>query len=278
MAWWPTASKEALNSHGWTPRIWRRGFKTTVLASFGRKTKSGGGPRGTNNELMPRLLIHVEGPTEETFVDEVLRSYLVGRGYHAVDARIVGNARLRRQRGGIRPWPSVKKDILNHLKQDTSCIATTMVDYYGLPREGPAGWPGRATGTNLPASDKALAVESALLEDLRGESFDPARFIPFVVMHEFEGLLFSDCSAFSIAIGRPNLMAALQAIRDQFPTPEEINDSPETAPSKRVEALIPGYQKPLLGTLAALEIGLSRIRAECPHFNAWLNQVEARVR
>ena len=60
-----------------------------------------------------------------------------------------------------------------------------------------------------------------------------------------------------------------------FSSPEEINDSPETAPSKRVEALIPGYQKPLMGTLAALEIGLEKIRDACPHFNNWLSQIEA---
>jgi hypothetical protein len=76
-------------------------------------------------------------------------------------------------------------------------------------------------------------------------------------MHEFEGLLFSDCAAFSRGIGRPDLAAGLQEIRDQFATPEEIDDSPVTAPSKRVEGLVPGYEKPLLGVLAILEIGLA---------------------
>ena len=64
---------------------------------------------------MPRLLIHVEGQTEEAFVNEVPEQYLLARGYHNVAARIVGNARLRRRRGGIRPWPSVRKDILHQL-------------------------------------------------------------------------------------------------------------------------------------------------------------------
>ncbi len=93
-------------------------------------------------------------------------------------------------------------------------------------------------------------------------------------MHEFEGLLFSDCAAFSRGIGKPELESRFQEIRDQFTTPEEINDSPETAPSKRVEALVPGYQKPFLGNLAILEIGLERIRTECPLFDAWLRQLE----
>jgi hypothetical protein len=108
-----------------------------------------------------------------------------------------------------------------------------------------------------------------------GNRFNSDRFVPFVVMHEFEGLLFSDCASFSRGIGRPDLEVRLQDIRDDFTTPEEINDSPITAPSKRVRDLVPGYEKPLLGVLAVLEIGLLRIRAECPHFDGWLNQLES---
>jgi Domain of unknown function (DUF4276) len=230
---------------------------------------------------MPRLLIHVEGQTEEGFVNEVLRDHLVAKGYHAVEARIVGNARLRQRRGGIRAWPHVKMDILRHLKQDPGCVATTMVDYYGLPQGEGRAWPGRARAATLPAAERARCVEDAVLADLTaemGSGFDARRFIPFVVMHEFEGLLFSDCAAFSRGIRRPDLESALQEIRNQFPTPEEINDSPVTAPSKRVEGLAPGYEKPLLGVLAVLEISLPRLRAECPHFNDWLARLEAHAR
>ncbi|MGA3018564.1 MAG: DUF4276 family protein [Bryobacteraceae bacterium] len=228
---------------------------------------------------MARLLIHLEGQTEEDFVNEVLRDYLLARGYDAVSARIVGNARLRNRRGGIRPWPSVRRDIMNHLKEDPACIATTMVDYYGLPQEGEGAWPGRKRAAGLKSVEKAMSVEGALLADVvaeMGKRFNPRRFVPFVVMHEFEGLLFSDCAGFSRGIGRSGLEVALKAIRDQFPTPEDINDSPVTAPSKRVKDLVPGYEKPLLGSLAALEIGLSCIRRECPHFDGWLVQLESR--
>ncbi len=95
------------------------------------------------------------------------------------------------------------------------------------------------------------------------------------MMHEFEGLLFSDCERFASAIGKTELIPKLKAIRDAFETPEEINDSPITAPSKQIEALIPGYQKPLSGVLAALEIGLDTIRRECPHFRNWVERLES---
>jgi hypothetical protein len=227
---------------------------------------------------MSRLVIHVEGQTEETFVNEVLAPHLYAHGYRSVGARILGKARLRDHRGGIRGWNAVREDILNHLKEDLGCLATTMVDYYGLPQTGAKAWPGRSEAGKLPFPQKAKTVEDALHTDIcnsMGHHFNPRRFVPFVMMHEFEGLLFSDCAQFGVGICRPDLAPQFQAIRDAFPSPEEINDSPTTAPSKRVESLVPDYEKPLLGALAVLEIGLDTIRAECPHFRAWLEALEA---
>jgi hypothetical protein len=224
-----------------------------------------------------RLLIHVEGETEETFVNEVLRDHLTPKGFHEVSARLIGNARLRHRRGGIRGWDSVRRDIIRHLRGDTTAHGTTMVDYYALPKAGSGAWPGRFEASSQSTHMKAVTVEQALAADIQtemGDTFDRKRFIPFVIMHEFEGLLFSDCEAFSRAIGKPEFQPAFQKIREVFDTPEEINDSPLTAPSKRVEALIPRYEKALFGTLAILEISLDRIRSECPHFDGWLSLLE----
>jgi hypothetical protein len=229
---------------------------------------------------MARLLVHVEGQTEEDFVNFVLRDYLLHCGYQSVSARIIGNARLRRRRGGIRPWLPVRRDIINHLHEDPGCVATTMVDFYGLPQHGDRAWPGRAAAGGASGHQKASVVEEALRHDLAhemGTDFDITRFLPFVVVHEFEGLLFSDCAAFARGICRPDLEPSFSQIRECFATPEEIDDSPVTAPSKRVEELVPGYDKPLFGALAILEIGLNTIRAECPHFDSWLHQLESLV-
>jgi hypothetical protein len=220
----------------------------------------------------------VEGETEETFVDDVLRPHLQKYGYAKVSARLLGNDRRRDRRGGIRGWNSVRDDILNHLKEDTGCLATTMVDYYALPQTGAKAWPGREKAGRLPFPQKGPAVQDALLVDIctaLGSGFNPQRFVPYVMMHEFEGLLFSDPNRFSEGIGRPDLAPQFRAIRKAFNSPEEINDSPVTAPSKRVVALVPGYEKPLFGTLAILHIGLASIRAECPHFQQWLERLEA---
>lgn len=226
-----------------------------------------------------RLLIHVEGQTEETFVHEVLAPFLVARGYERVSARLLGNARLRAKRGGIRSWAAVRSDIANHLREDVGAMATLMVDYYALPG-GADGWPGRDASVAVSVAQKAAIVEAAIHADLVGSmgiGFNALRFTPYVMMHEFEGLLFSDCSAFAEGIGHRALEPQLAAIRAQFDSPEHINDSPQTAPSKRLLGLLPEYQKPLHGPIAALSVGIERIRAECAGFNRWINSLTAAI-
>ena len=127
---------------------------------------------------MTRLLVHVEGETEETFVKELLGPHLLARGYARVDPRLMGSARQRDRRGGVRPWASVCRDIVNHLREDRSCFATTMVDYYGMPHAGQKAWPGRAASLSLASSLRAQTVEGALAADVGrrlGRGFDSRR-------------------------------------------------------------------------------------------------------
>lgn len=235
-------------------------------------------PKGatyTERDQPMRLLIHVEGQTEESFVNGVLASYLTDRGYSSVSARIVGNARQRARRGGIRPWPTVRKGIGSHLKADPRCAATTMVDYYGLPSDGPGAWPGRQEASRLALETRAEHVERACTDDLKkhfGADLG-RRLVLFVMIHEFEALLFSDCRRFAEGIGQPKALKELQQIRDMFSTPEEIDDSPTGAPSKRVQRVIPGYDKPFMGVLASLEIEIETMREACPHFANWLERL-----
>lgn len=229
---------------------------------------------------MARLLVHVEGQTEETFVKEMLAPHLYARGFELVAPRLLGNSRLRSRRGGIKGWDSARSDILKHLKEDSHRHVTTMVHYYALPHHGQKAWPGREVAGKLPFEEKAQTVQKALTADIAehmGANISRTRFILYVVMHEFEGLLFSDCERFAGAIGFAQFQSDFQDIRDQFETPEEINDSALTASSKRVQALVPNYQKPLMGTIAALDIGLGKIREECPDFDRWVGTLESLI-
>ncbi|WP_017327306.1 DUF4276 family protein [Synechococcus sp. PCC 7336] len=229
---------------------------------------------------MARLLVLVEGETEETFVNEVLADYLYSKGFFSVKAKLMGNARNRNRRGGIRGWPQVCEEIIRHLKEDTGVYVSTMVDYYALPEEGKSGngWPGRSQASSLKYLSKARHIEIQLINNIANKlknSSSVRRFIPYIMMHEFEGLLFSDCQKFAIGICREDLFANFQQIRNGYSTPEEINDSPETHPSKRITDLMPEYQKPIHGNFAAIEIGLTTFMKECPGFYHWIERIES---
>lgn len=224
---------------------------------------------------MTRLLVSVEGETEERFVYEVLAPHLYTRGYTSVVASPMGMAQQRIRRGGVKAWAGVLQDIVNKLREDRGLIVSTMVDYYGMPRN----WPGRAAVPLSGATPSQIAdpIEQGMLDAVVGEmgsGFDASRFVPYVMMHEFEAMLFSNCSKLAEVIGQPALEPRLQAIRNEFDTPEGIDDSPDSAPSKRIEGLIGRYQKSYLGTAAALAIGLEAIRGECPHFAGWVERLD----
>lgn len=224
---------------------------------------------------MPGLMLHVEGQTEASFVDLVLRQHLLLSNYSYVTSRFVGDGA-----GGICGWSAARKSIVNHLRKDPHRFVTTMVDFYGLPLKGRV-WPGREEASHLRFEEKAQHVESAMLDDVAremGPGFNTRRFVPFVLMHEFEALLFSDCAKLGEALAAADKSTEFQRIRDQFRSPEEINDSVDTAPSKRISAFVPRYDKVLDGVDAAQRIGLERIRAECAHFDSWLTHLESLVR
>lgn len=86
-------------------------------------------------------------------------------------------------------------------------------------------------------------------------------------------MLFSDPQAFANGINKANLAATFKGVRDDFDTPEHINDAPETAPSKRIKAVCT-YSKVIDGTKAAKAVGLRRMRTECPHFHEWVGMLE----
>jgi hypothetical protein len=166
----------------------------------------------------------------------------------------------------------VRSDVTTQLKSDRDAYCTTMLDYYGLGTGFP---PISASGTNI---DRVTALEAAVKADIVNsvdDAFRPGlRFIPYLVLHEYEGLLFSDPPTFASGIGQPSLAPRFQAIRNSFNTPEDINDNPNTAPSKRVLTAHAGYNKVVDGVLAAKKIGLIQIRTQCPHFDAWICSLE----
>lgn len=220
---------------------------------------------------MIRLYIVCEGQTEEEFVNNLLFGHLTSLNVHPIPIIIGKTGR----KGGNVEYQRLRTNIRNSLRQENACYCTTLIDYYGLR----PGFPGKSESTTKSVLSDiqgtfVATFENSLKVDIGENSM--RRFIPYVQMYEFEALLFSDPERMASGFSKPDLQANLEEIRNLFRTPEHINDSPNTAPSKRIIGFFPGYerQKPLLGVLAALEIGLSTIRQECPLFNAWLTKLE----
>ena len=218
---------------------------------------------------MVRVHVLVEGQTEETFVKSILQPHFNQHEIYLFP-RLIGKPG---HKGGIGEYTRARRDILAALKQDAGAFCTTMFDYYGMPDS----WPNREAASQKPFAEKPAAIEQAILADISaelGDVFNRARLIPYVQMHEFEALLFSDPKLLANGLELAN-DAAIQSIRDQFRSPEEINDSHQTAPSKRIQGLNPRYAKVLDGIRIGQNVGLNVMRAQCPHFNDWIEKLEA---
>ena len=210
----------------------------------------------------------VEGQTEEGFVKKVLFPYLRERGIIIIPSIIVTKSVLfgRDFRGGVTSYAKVARDLRRLLRDPKAVSVTSFIDYYGLPPD----FPGIATRPSGPPLARAGYVEAAWARDL-----DDPRFRPFLMVHEFEALLFSKPDELARVVRIRGAREQLEHIRETFPTPEDINNDPRTAPSKRILRILPGYHKVAHGTLVAKRIGLETMRRECPHFDQWISWLES---
>jgi|SRR5579863_7037810 len=218
-----------------------------------------------------RLHFVVEGQTEETFVRDLLSSELALKGIYCYAHRVTtGRKGSRVYRGGLLSFQHLRKDLELWMKQDSGADSwfTTMVDLYRLPSDFPGIAESRALADPVA---KAELLEARFMDNL-----SHPRFVPYIQPHEFEALLFSDPPGFSIAFPMVTgaELAELEAIRRAAGTPEHIDEGDETSPSKRISKLLPEYDKPVSGPLIAKRIGLTKMRAECHHFDRWLRRLE----
>jgi len=211
---------------------------------------------------MTRVLVFVEGQTEETFVRDLLVPYFSRLGIYLTPILAQTSPG---HKGGIVSYGKVKHQLTRLCRQDQGAYVTTMMDYYGLPNDFPG-----LDGHVPDAHEQVMRLELALQQDIGAPNF-----IPNLMLHEFEALLFSAPEKFAEWLDDQALLAPMAAIRGAFATPEHINNSPQTAPSKRILALVPHYKKTVDGPLIAEDIGLDAIRVQCPHFNNWIERLLA---
>ena len=215
---------------------------------------------------MKRLNIVVEGQTEQSFVNEVLAPYLRSNGILLITPILIHTSKTGR--GGLINYNHLYNTIKGLLKNqsDGNLVVSSFVDFFRIP-------------SNMPGYDAAMKSGDDLqkvetLQQVLGDSIVDRRFIPYIQLHEFEALLFSNNNGFEY-LWEDELSSQTKNIVDAFENPEDINSAPETAPSKRLLAINQKYDKVLEGHVIALEVGIKEMLAKCPRFAEWVSRLIA---
>ena len=211
----------------------------------------------------------VEGPTEEQFVKKVLSSYLLKKEIF-VEPIIVKTKITVQQtfKGGTIKLEKILNDIRRLITPKYSLV-TTFLDFYGLDKSFlPENY-----SEDLDPYEKIKLVEENLYKQVNNE-----KFLPYIQLHEFETFLFVDSEVTVnnlLNCRKSQLKSKIDDILAKFKNnPELVNNSPQTAPSKRIVKMYPGYQKPLVGTFVCQALGIDEIKNKCRHFSEWLEKLE----
>jgi hypothetical protein len=217
---------------------------------------------------MKRIIIICEGPTEQEFCKDVLQPHF------NVKEIYLHYPTIKKSGGGIVAWNVLKKQIENHLAQDKEAIVTTLIDYYGIhdkhefPQWGDAN---KIVNKNNRMTFLESSMGASLSDNINN------RFIPYIQLHEFEGLLFNDIIIFNNNIPPQDFINKIELEQTIInnANPELINDTSQNAPSYRLARLIKGYNKIVYGAILAESIGLTKIRSKSPRFNDWITKLES---
>jgi hypothetical protein len=226
---------------------------------------------------MSTVILNVlcEGQTEERFVKEVLKPYLQDKGI-IVKHRLLLTGKKKNVRGGMLGYEKVKNDLVTWIKQTVNKKSeqhyfTTMFDLYALPDDFP-GW--KDAMGKKDKYHQVQTVEEAFFQDI-----DHHCFIPYIQLHEFEALVF--CGLDKLLVDYPKCQKGIKELKktlsDYNNNPEEINNSPRTAPSKRIIEALKGeynYNKPKSGATVTKTIGIDGLRLQCRHFDEWIKKLE----
>lgn len=215
---------------------------------------------------MKRLVIICEGQTEHEFCNDLLSDELKNH-FDTMDFPLI-----KHSGGGIVAWSRLKNQIIRHLSENNNTYVTTFIDYYGLTEE--LGYPSWAEAEACcDKIEKMKLLEQGMKNDIPGNV--NYRFIPYIQLHEFESLLYSNINVFREEYDEKDIdYAELESVASEFPTPEDINNGRRTAPSKRILHAVPGYNKVLDGNALAMDIGLEEMKNKCLHFKEWIKMLK----
>lgn len=226
---------------------------------------------------MNTVIINIlcEGQTEERFVSKVMKPYLKDYGI-VLKPRILLTSKKKNQRGGMINYSQAKRDVENWISENRNRKSethyyTTMFDFYALPSDFPCM---DEIEKYTDAYGKVSAVERAMTE-----KFQVSNFVPYIQLHEFEALLFSDISKIVDRFPKQKrTITNLQKVLDGCNgNPELVNTGRTTAPSKRITAVVGEgrYHKVQDGVNIACRIGIDVMMNKCRHFKEWIDKLIA---
>jgi hypothetical protein len=218
---------------------------------------------------MTRLLILVEGQSEELFVKRTLAPHLAQHGVYMESPTMLWTKRLPSGggfRGGVSNWHQIRRNLLP-LMHDGNAWVSTLLDFYGLPEDFPGLPEALAAGDPY---EKIVALQKRFAAEMNHQ-----RFIPFLALHEFEAWLFSAPDTVEAHFGKAHLGDKLRKVVQQAGAPESINHGTDTHPKAWLHNLVGSYKETSDGPTLLEKIGIAAIRSACPHFDGWLNCLEA---
>ena len=134
---------------------------------------------------MKRLIIIVEGQTEEEFVNQSLRKYLYDQGVFQVSAIKISTS--RGHKGGFVNYQHLYNDIQKVIVEP-NVVVSTFLDFYAIPSSVPQ----YSEMLKTPNYDAKVDV----LEEGMRKSINNYKFVPYIQKFEFETLLFSNNAGF----------------------------------------------------------------------------------
>jgi len=225
---------------------------------------------------MKYLNIIVEGSSEETFVNDTMVNYFAELDIFISARKIrTGWDKINNKpaKGGLLKYSKFKNDVLRWIQSDrgrTNTYYTSFIDLYAFPKDDESPYIAQLQNI-VDHYQRIAALEVAIAKDINHPNF-----IPYVQLHEFEAFLMVDVDR--LITMYPDARTSIERIKRNIgnTNPEEINESPQTAPSKRIIQFLPGYegQKAQVGPLVAEDIGMISLRKNCPHFNEWISKLE----
>lgn len=216
---------------------------------------------------MRRLEIIVEGQTEVEFVKNIIAPYFL-KGDVLVSPICIRTS--PNHRGGMTNYELMRNDIIASLRSKNQELVVSMfVDYFRIPQK-------RMPGYELWKDERDHYRQALLMEKSIFNDINDRRFVPYIQMHEFESLLFSSSAGFEKYWDADKVTQVCDIV-SKFSNPENINTSPDGAPSKRLLNICPEYQKSIDGNIIALEVGFDEMLKKCPKFATWISELSQRT-